>query len=73
MELTQRETHFEFGKNWRDYAKTIDERRISPAVEEKTLSRRSRREILPRYRLRFRRSFSCSPDAWRIVSDRTGH
>jgi 2-polyprenyl-3-methyl-5-hydroxy-6-metoxy-1,4-benzoquinol methylase len=33
MTLTDRESHFEFGRNWRDYAKTIDRARIASAVE----------------------------------------
>jgi 2-polyprenyl-6-hydroxyphenyl methylase/3-demethylubiquinone-9 3-methyltransferase len=33
MTLTDRESHFEFGQNWRDYAKTIDRARIASAVE----------------------------------------
>lgn len=32
MSLTDRETHFEFGENWRDYAKTIDIQRIKSAI-----------------------------------------
>ena len=32
MKLTDRETHFEFGANWRDYAKTIDKTRIDSAI-----------------------------------------
>ncbi len=32
MSLTERKTHFEFGENWRDYAKTIDASRINEAV-----------------------------------------
>jgi cyclopropane fatty-acyl-phospholipid synthase-like methyltransferase len=33
MDLTSRETHFEFGENWKDYAATIDQKRIESAVE----------------------------------------
>lgn len=33
MTLTGRESHFEFGQNWRDYAKTIDGARIAGAVQ----------------------------------------
>jgi SAM-dependent methyltransferase len=33
MSLTDRSTHFEFGANWRDYAKTVDQARIDSAVE----------------------------------------
>lgn len=33
MDLTKRESHFEFGSNWSDYAKTIDEARIESAVQ----------------------------------------
>src|SRR5437588_6926856 len=33
MSLTERETHFEFGENWRDYAKTIDRARIESAIQ----------------------------------------
>jgi SAM-dependent methyltransferase len=32
MKLTDRETHFEFGANWRNYAKTVDKTRIDSAV-----------------------------------------
>jgi cyclopropane fatty-acyl-phospholipid synthase-like methyltransferase len=32
MSLTDRDTHFEFGKNWRDYASTIDQQRIDAAI-----------------------------------------
>jgi 2-polyprenyl-3-methyl-5-hydroxy-6-metoxy-1,4-benzoquinol methylase len=32
MDLTKRESHFEFGKNWKDYAATIDRDRIDAAV-----------------------------------------
>jgi cyclopropane fatty-acyl-phospholipid synthase-like methyltransferase len=33
MTLTDRGSHFEFGQNWRDYAKTIDSARIAGAVQ----------------------------------------
>jgi SAM-dependent methyltransferase len=33
MSLTDRDTHFEFGENWKDYSKTIDKKRIDFAVE----------------------------------------
>jgi 2-polyprenyl-6-hydroxyphenyl methylase/3-demethylubiquinone-9 3-methyltransferase len=33
MSLTERETHFEFGQNWKDYSKTIDRKRIDSAIE----------------------------------------
>jgi len=33
MSLTERETHFEFGENWRNYSKTIDQKRIDSAIE----------------------------------------
>ena len=33
MDLTERETHFEFGENWKNYARTIDQKRIDSAVE----------------------------------------
>jgi len=33
MSLTERKTHFEFGENWKSYAKTIDQRRIDSAIE----------------------------------------
>jgi 2-polyprenyl-6-hydroxyphenyl methylase/3-demethylubiquinone-9 3-methyltransferase len=33
MDLTERETHFEFGENWKNYAKTIDQKRVDSAVE----------------------------------------
>jgi SAM-dependent methyltransferase len=33
MSLTDRSTHFEFGANWRQYAKTVDRARIDSAVE----------------------------------------
>lgn len=32
MNLTDREAHFEFGENWRDYAKSIDQPRIEAAI-----------------------------------------
>lgn len=32
MSLTERETHFEFGENWKDYSTTIDQKRIDSAV-----------------------------------------
>ncbi|MBR0713076.1 bifunctional 2-polyprenyl-6-hydroxyphenol methylase/3-demethylubiquinol 3-O-methyltransferase UbiG [Bradyrhizobium liaoningense] len=32
MSLRDREAHFEFGANWRDYAKTIDQARIDLAI-----------------------------------------
>lgn len=32
MSLTERSTHFEFGENWRDYAKSIDQPRIDAAI-----------------------------------------
>src|SRR5436190_24397943 len=32
MDLTDRKTHFEFGANWRDYARTVDKTRIDSAV-----------------------------------------
>jgi SAM-dependent methyltransferase len=32
MTLTDRESHFEFGQNWKDYAKTIDGARIDAAI-----------------------------------------
>lgn len=32
MDLTDRKTHFEFGANWRDYAKTVDKTRIDSAI-----------------------------------------
>jgi SAM-dependent methyltransferase len=32
MDLTDRKNHFEFGANWRDYAKTVDKTRIESAV-----------------------------------------
>src|SRR2546430_1561557 len=33
MSLTERETHFEFGENWKKYSRTIDQRRIDSAIE----------------------------------------
>jgi SAM-dependent methyltransferase len=33
MSLTDRDTHFEFGKNWENYSKTIDQKRIDSAIE----------------------------------------
>lgn len=33
MSLIDRETHFEFGENWRSYSKTIDQNRIDQAIE----------------------------------------
>jgi 2-polyprenyl-6-hydroxyphenyl methylase/3-demethylubiquinone-9 3-methyltransferase len=33
MSLTEREAHFEFGQNWKNYAKTIDQKRIDSAIE----------------------------------------
>src|ERR1700694_105619 len=33
MDLTDRESHFEFGQNWKDYATTINQKRIESAVE----------------------------------------
>ena len=33
MGLTDRESHFEFGQNWKDYATTIDQNRIDSAIE----------------------------------------
>ena len=33
MSLTDRETHFEFGENWKDYSRTIDQKRIDFAIE----------------------------------------
>ena len=32
MSLTERETHFEFGDNWKNYSKTIDKKRINSAI-----------------------------------------
>jgi 2-polyprenyl-6-hydroxyphenyl methylase/3-demethylubiquinone-9 3-methyltransferase len=32
MSLTERETHFEFGENWKNYSKTIDQKRIDSAI-----------------------------------------
>jgi 2-polyprenyl-3-methyl-5-hydroxy-6-metoxy-1,4-benzoquinol methylase len=33
MDLTKRAAHFEFGENWKDYAKSIDQKRIDQAIE----------------------------------------
>jgi len=33
MSLIERETHFEFGENWKNYSKTIDRKRIDSAIE----------------------------------------
>lgn len=33
MNLTERETHFEFGENWKNYAKTVDQKRIDSAIK----------------------------------------
>lgn len=33
MSLTERETHFEFGENWKNYSRTIDQKRIASAIE----------------------------------------
>src|SRR5436305_8478153 len=33
MSLTERESHFEFGENWKNYSKTIDQTRIDSAIE----------------------------------------
>jgi len=33
MSLTDRESHFEFGENWRSYSKTIDQKRVDSAIE----------------------------------------
>ncbi len=33
MSLENREAHFEFGANWRDYARTVDKTRIDLAIE----------------------------------------
>jgi 2-polyprenyl-6-hydroxyphenyl methylase/3-demethylubiquinone-9 3-methyltransferase len=33
MTLTDRNTHFEFGQNWRDYSKTVDQAKINSAVD----------------------------------------
>jgi 2-polyprenyl-6-hydroxyphenyl methylase/3-demethylubiquinone-9 3-methyltransferase len=33
MSLTERETHFAFGENWKNYAATIDQKRIDSAIE----------------------------------------
>jgi SAM-dependent methyltransferase len=33
MSLTERATHFEFGENWRDFSKSIDQERIDAAMD----------------------------------------
>ena len=33
MDLTERATHFEFGENWKNYARSIDQKRMDSAVE----------------------------------------
>jgi 2-polyprenyl-6-hydroxyphenyl methylase/3-demethylubiquinone-9 3-methyltransferase len=33
MDLTHRESHFEFGQNWRSYSTTIDQKRVDSAIE----------------------------------------
>ena len=33
MDLTGRKSHFEFGQNWKDYAATIDQKRVESAIE----------------------------------------
>jgi 2-polyprenyl-3-methyl-5-hydroxy-6-metoxy-1,4-benzoquinol methylase len=33
MSLTRREAHFEFGQNWKNYSKTIDQKRIDFAID----------------------------------------
>jgi 2-polyprenyl-6-hydroxyphenyl methylase/3-demethylubiquinone-9 3-methyltransferase len=33
MNLTERKTHFEFGENWKNYSKTVDQKRIDSAIE----------------------------------------
>jgi 2-polyprenyl-3-methyl-5-hydroxy-6-metoxy-1,4-benzoquinol methylase len=33
MSLLDRDTHFEFGENWKDYAELIDQRRIDDAIK----------------------------------------
>jgi Ribosomal protein L11 methyltransferase (PrmA) len=33
MSLLDRDTHFEFGENWKNYAELIDQRRIDDAIE----------------------------------------
>ncbi len=33
MDLTDRATHFEFGQNWADYSKIIDQQRLGSAIE----------------------------------------
>jgi 2-polyprenyl-6-hydroxyphenyl methylase/3-demethylubiquinone-9 3-methyltransferase len=32
MSLTERETHFEFGENWKNYSRTVDQKRIDSAI-----------------------------------------
>jgi len=32
MTLIDRSTHFEFGENWRDYAKTVDQARLESSI-----------------------------------------
>ena len=33
MSLTERDAHFEFGENWKNYSRTIDQRRIDAAID----------------------------------------
>jgi SAM-dependent methyltransferase len=33
MSLTEREAHFEFGENWKNYSRTIDRKRIDAAID----------------------------------------
>jgi len=33
ISLTEREAHFEFGENWKNYSRTIDQKRIDFAIE----------------------------------------
>ncbi|MEA2818169.1 MAG: hypothetical protein QOJ86_173 [Bradyrhizobium sp.] len=33
MSLTERQAHFEFGENWKNYSKTVDRKRIDSAIE----------------------------------------
>jgi SAM-dependent methyltransferase len=33
MSLTERDAHFEFGENWKNYSRTIDRKRIDAAIE----------------------------------------
>jgi SAM-dependent methyltransferase len=33
MSLTERDAHFEFGENWKNYSKTIDRKRIDAAID----------------------------------------